>query len=854
MFLLLLLSCTLSSASRIILYSATEDNFATRELGRYIYLVSGEYPTLIQGDASSFNVTSDVETILIGAPRSELILAAAGDVIASSFSTSDSTTLNKTGGRHSVTRTSPFVVAIVGETPKARLYGVYTAAEQLGVRFELHQDVVPDPTADGGLPLREVAILPFIDVPPAAPTFDYRGLQPFHDFLEGPDGWDVGQYKHVIAQISKMKMNFIGLHTYPYSPVGGGFTTGYNEPTVWVGTTKELNDDGTVKQGYPTSYANSMRGEWAESEMRTSEYHFGTSELFEDDCWPNFSGDSNTCPYPTTVAGSNKLFEATSSMLESAFQFGTQLFVDSCIGTETPLSKPNVTTPSVTTSSVSSPLSPSPSTKDYYEGIFTRLTKVLPSLDWYWIWTPEKWEWSQVNASNPIFTNALDDLAAAMEARKNVVGFQNIKMATNGWVVGPLPDRTVFDNRLPPEWDAITSIDLNTGHAPVDPSYANITNHKKWVIPWMEDDPTLTQPQLWVNRTLMHMEDASKYGASGLLGIHWRTRATSPQISAMAQKSWLSNLTSSIFWSDWVSNQFGLKVNTKDHDCVTKIFEQDLDSTNMPIVTQWGPGALAIGCKRNKTKLQFFAKLMACDANVTGAANQDRFSYWKSQFAALLSMASTDCAIKEWNDVVATIKNATTTSERTMLANKIGLPSRIHLVNNVTEMMTHVQDTISSPGEIGTYMNLESQSLKGPLNATELLGWLGVKELPEQAKVPLTRTKNTRLIVPTARTTATVGEQVSWRALVLQGSECVLDPATGVLFLFRRIGDTSASWSNLVMTHIGRSVWEVSGSDAHGSNLPGTDIEYYVKLQGCGGSVVFPAGAPTVVQTLVWAW
>jgi hypothetical protein len=435
-----------------------------------------------------------------------------------------------------------------------------------------------------------------------------------------------------------------------------------------------------------------------------------------------------------------------------------------------------------------------------------------------------------------------------------VVGFQNIKMATNGWVVGPLPDRTVFDKKLPSEWDAITSIDLNTGHDPVDPSYAKITNHKKWVIPWMEDDPTLTQPQLWVNRTLAHMEDASKYGASGLLGIHWRTRATSPQISAMAQKSWSSNLNSSVFWSDWVSKQFGLLPSTKDHDCVTNIFENDLDSTNMPIVTQWGPGALAVGCEQNETKLQFFADLLACDANVTGAANQDRFSYWKSQFAALVAMASTDCAIKEWNDVVAIIKNATTTSERTTLANKIGLPSRIHLVNNVTEMMTHVQDTLSSPGEIGTYMNLESQSLRGPLNATELLGWLGVKELPEEARVPLTRTKSTRLIVPTARTTATIGEKVSWRALVLEGSECVPYPATGVLLMFRGIGNTSGTWSSLVMNHVGRSVWEVSGSDAHGSNFPGTDIEYYVKLQGWGGGVVFPAGAPAVVQTLVWAW
>ena len=44
-------------------------------------------------------------------------------------------------------------------------------------------------------------------------TARYRGLQPFHDFPEGPDWWDQNQYRHVMSQLSKMKMNFLGLHT-----------------------------------------------------------------------------------------------------------------------------------------------------------------------------------------------------------------------------------------------------------------------------------------------------------------------------------------------------------------------------------------------------------------------------------------------------------------------------------------------------------------------------------------------------------------------------------------------------------------------------------------------------------------
>lgn len=39
---------------------------------------------------------------------------------------------------------------------------------------------------------------------------------------------------------------------------------------------------------------------------------------------------------------------------------------------------------------------------------------------------------------------------------------------------------------LPEEFAAITSIDMQVGNTPVDPSYMNITHHKKWAIPWME--------------------------------------------------------------------------------------------------------------------------------------------------------------------------------------------------------------------------------------------------------------------------------------------------------------------------------------------------------------------------------
>ncbi len=89
-------------------------------------------------------------------------------------------------------------------------------------------------------------------------------------------------------QLSKMKMNFIGLHTYPITSFPGP------EPTVsvyiiyhpssilyssdclmvlcnpyikvWIGLDGEFTENGTVTNSYPASYMTSLRGNWGKTE------------------------------------------------------------------------------------------------------------------------------------------------------------------------------------------------------------------------------------------------------------------------------------------------------------------------------------------------------------------------------------------------------------------------------------------------------------------------------------------------------------------------------------------------------------------------------------------------------------
>eukprot|EP01052_Picozoa_sp_SAG31_P001678 SAG31_NODE_56_length_29726_cov_41.443312_28_plen_468_part_00 len=465
-------------------------------------------------------------------------------------------------------------------------------------------------------------------------------------------------------------------------------------------------------------------------------------------------------------------------------------------------------------------------------------------------------------------------------------------MATNGWVVGPLPDRSIFDQKLPASWQAITSIDMNTGHAPVDPSYENVTKHNKWVIPWvscfmwhnatayasasgavqplftllsltqMEDDPDLSAPQLWVNRTLEHMEgkgcyflvfvklfekygtlieiytaliekvspciDAKKYGCNGLLGIHWRTRAVGPQIMAMGQKSWNPELKSKSFWLDWVTAQFGVN-NTAASSAIAAIFE-GVDSFLMPLVVGWsqGPGKMSPkNCAAGPDpKFRFVTQLEAVRSSVMGAANQDRFGYWLATFKYMEAIQLTSCAWGAYNKAKAS-KQGVLEAYKAML-------------QSASAMILQLQQTLSNVGELGTYMNIESHSLLSALNQDDLAKSLG-KPVPADATLPKTYNGTARLIIPTVRSTAEKGQSFPLRALLLAKQHC-----TAVTITVRPLGSKSeAASSTFQMSRIAREVWSTS------LPAPTDDFEYFATAK-CGvEQPYFPAGAPTVMQSVV---
>ncbi len=478
--------------------------FAARELQRYLYLAGGEFLPIAEvssADAATRHLLSRQSS-------------ASGELGAESYEI-----------RYEASAPGGPRVTILGGDSIGVLYGVYRFAEKLGVRFYLHGEVVPD--RPGALPRESFEER-------GRPLFDVRGLQPFHDFAEGPDWWNADDYRAHLGQMAKMRMNFLGLHTYPESQVGP-------EPTVWIGLEDQMDERGRVTAAYPASYhttGRSGRTWWAYAPVRTSEFSGGAADLFErDEFGPDVMNGHSFAEQTVTTAA--EVFNRTGDLLAEAFAEARRLNILTCIGTETPLTIPEAVRAELVRRG-QNPDDPA-TARALYRAMFERIRRAYP-VDYYWLWTPETWTWEGNQPEH--FAKTADDIQAALDALNDLGN--PFTLATCGWVLGPQHDRAALDKLLPLS-SPMSAINSSVGHVAIERQFTNLSRRPRWVIPWLENDGNLTSPQLWVGRMRYDAADALRLGATGLIGIHWRTRVLAPQIAALAGAAWEQEWTPASF-------------------------------------------------------------------------------------------------------------------------------------------------------------------------------------------------------------------------------------------------------------------------------------------------------------------
>jgi hypothetical protein len=224
------------------------ETLAARELQRYLGRVSGKVPQI------STRLPARGPAILLGTPQSLAPiakLAQAGAVRVSPEALGDEGfVLKVVGGARG---DQPPRLVIAAASPRGVLWGVYALLERLGFGFTLGGDAFA-----GAMPPRLPADLDVTQ----RPAFAIRGSLPWYNFLDSPTTWDRDDYRYFFDQMAKMRMNFVGFHSYDHEPF-----CAYEE-------------NGKPVWGLPLMTAHNYDWWGGIRGMGTAEFGFGTGDFF----------------------------------------------------------------------------------------------------------------------------------------------------------------------------------------------------------------------------------------------------------------------------------------------------------------------------------------------------------------------------------------------------------------------------------------------------------------------------------------------------------------------------------------------------------------------------------------------
>jgi len=846
---------------------------AAREVARYLYLRTGSLPGKIAADGVIVITEKDEALVTEASVR-----AAAADLRPQQY------------GLKTTTGEGVKTWWIVGGDDIGALYGAYRFLEHLGVRFYLHQDVVPEADPEFQLP----------DVDETGkPLFELRGLNPWGAHVEGIDLWDADEYKAVFTQMTKMGMNMMLIHSYCKDAAGN------IEPAVWVGLPRDVDEQGRVSFSPTAHYWNTQESNWGYKPKETSRFCFGGVRLFETDRW-GADVMGGQFPFPTTPEGRNEVFHRTGERFREAFTFARRLGVKTALGAEggiVDVKKANLSLkthgpPVMVTREIrerlkslgKDPRDPAV-LQELYEGIFKRIANTHP-LDYYVIHTQEGWYWHGFN--RPMFDSFVEEWNLALKAWEKVK--PPFDLAVCGWVLGPDFDQAAFDKALPKH--VAVSAMSRAYNAPVNGAFARIEGRHKWAIPWIEEDSPILTPQLWAGRVRKDAADALAYGCTGLLALHWRTLINEPAATAAARAGWdqsgwnpefgkpnpapppstfrppaapggkLADKTDKPkcvptprfgwgkgsfprrglpvddLYGDWARANFGPEVA----EAAAAIFVA-IDN-NIPLPSTYkaglnGQGAGGLGpdsrpwefVSREYAFADEFANLRPA---VRGAANLERFDFWCNQLLYTRATAKARCA---WGrlqmESARAVAEKDPVKRKAVFEEKV-LPRYRELVASVGEAYRLLLSTVTDIGGIQTVLNWEGHNdLLGIEKTGSAVSKVLGAPLPADAVAPVEYQGEPRLIVPTKRTILEKGESLRLKVIVLDNR-----PAATAGLRWRPLG--RGEFRRIELTHVGRGVYRVCVP------APEADMEYYIEAETAGGeSLRWPVTAPQRNQTVV---
>jgi hypothetical protein len=621
-------------------------------------------------------------------------------------------------------------------------------------------------------------------------------------------------------------MNFVGLHCYPYKNKDLG-----PEPLVWVGLPADVNPDGTVQRSDEASWYTTAKympyGCYAPG--RTGDYSFGGSSLFPTDNFGPQVNEPDDFPMPKTPEARAALINRTGRMLNTVFSEARGMGVKVAVGTEAPLDIPNGVQEQLNAAGMD-PENPA-TLRQVYQGMFTRIKRAYP-IDFYWLWGYE----GEIDEKRVV-----GNILEANQALNDVQASFSLAVCGWGWTTGHFPS---FDTVLPKNIP-FSAINMSTGQTPVSPNFGTLGNRSRWAIPWLEDDGSMIGMQFRAGRIRRDAQDARKYGCDGLMGIFWRTRIMSPNITALAQAGWVqgswNDLPTEDLYRDWATAQFGPEVASDAASLLSGV------DGKFPMPSSWirGPGVIIENKKpwpEVAASYNFIESFGGLRNKVKGAGELERFDFWLNTLKFNKFMGEFGCACGDLERIMQNIANEKDPAIQTKIAREQALPVRLTMTVLAGKMTTSLIESVSNSTELGTLCNVEQQSM---LRMKRLSGHDSTLEkvlgepLPEAARPWKEYRGNPRLVVMNGRTALDQGEIQSLEIIALDQN-----PVKSVVVMIRPLG--KGKWKIVEARHFARAVWTAS--------LPSAteDFEYQVVATTTTGSkLVWPATVPALNQTVV---
>lgn len=874
---LLLLIPTISGAQTIVKTSnaSISEEQAAKEIRRYIFLRTGTAPSIVTANTYTSFPSGDV--IVVAENNSSIITELKPDYGSVDAPSSD----DRIGYLiKSISKDSRNVLVICGADSITTLRAAYRFAELIGCHFNLDGDVVPDDKL-----AYPIDISAFDEK--GLPWFEIRGILPFHNFLAGPDFWSTEDYKSVITQLSKMGMNFFGLHLY--TEKGDPNSLDGPEPHLWIGHKDDVNLDGTIKEegAYEAHWASTYRtkeNSWSGTPIKTTGFSNGADKLFAYD---EMASDAMGFTHPTTQSEKAEVINNVGFLLQKSFTHARQMGVKTAIGHEAPLGfEPGYRKHLITKDWIrgvpeevqyrmrwhginipeDTKITNEIFNKTLLEGMFTRIARTHP-LDYYWLWTYETWSYN----GHQLSKKQIENVASNYKYCNEVLQETNapFKLATFGWKVGSAGgdgDALEFHDDLPLEvpfgglWDNAGSM------------WAVLpTGRPGWSSCWYEEDWGLIQPQLRVMGIFNEVgHSLNNGGVQAHIAKHWRLNSVAPNSAAHAALIWenrgpivddLSTVDQghnnypmfdiwetsfnqqpedfvnwiTAFYRNWAEANFGSERATEIGDLFAKAdrlgepkFTGEGIQGSIPRSSRFLPSAL--------NELEDNDPTSITDPTFLDAIHfYTEFCSYKDD---IVGTGNKDRYMYWYHFFQGQIDLLKLATHRELYVNEINQAENADsIINTFSRLMTHEIQRVRSVSELGVIAQLQQSTLIDRIRASEEMG----------ISIPISTAYEGEPHVRAMPEVSQIYQNGSFdQKVIFIGNGTV----SNTKMHYREIGST-LGFSDLVLSSVN------SSGNVFKANIvdPGFDFEYYIEGTIDGDTVTYPVtggnGANNINKTVI---